>query len=392
MISCPNLVLIGVSTVPVDAASRRAESAGGAAGEVRGAVGDLVCPALRAARPDLVREPLGEERRPASRAPRGQARAPGRVHHRSRSGAVDKRAPARLRGIPLTGRGTGRFQARCLPGRHVRKVTALGHEPRYVHRMGSVPAGWLPLVFTTLGAGAAGSLLASYGSQARGRRAARSEAMAFLQRIEIARGRRPINEGNDFDDNDLAELESRCLLAGISRRLVDLYKLTNESGRYRGGPNPPGSGLVVVEDPAVEELRELVRHELIVRAAGLLASTVWHPWLTAPIRWWHARRLRRVLFRTDPSTAWLQRRGRRSLYAWEADLRARLERDQPRLVPASAVRAETGITPGGGPLPSTQAPWAGDSSPSSQLRVFRLRHYESLTCYFLDGCPAIKLP
>ena len=46
--------------------------------------------------------------------------------------------------------------------------------------MSGVPVGWLPLVFTTLGGGAVGSLIASYGSQARDRRAARSEAMAFL--------------------------------------------------------------------------------------------------------------------------------------------------------------------------------------------------------------------
>jgi len=33
--------------------------------------------------------------------------------------------------------------------------------------MSGVAAGWLPLVFTTLGGGAVGSLIASYGSQAR---------------------------------------------------------------------------------------------------------------------------------------------------------------------------------------------------------------------------------
>ena len=49
---------------------------------------------------------------------------------------------------------------------------------------------WLPLVFTTLGGGAVGSLIATYGSQARDRRAARSEAMASIQRFELARGKR----------------------------------------------------------------------------------------------------------------------------------------------------------------------------------------------------------
>jgi hypothetical protein len=89
--------------------------------------------------------------------------------------------------------------------------------------MSGVATGWLPLVFTTLGGGAVGSLIASYGSQARERRAARSEAMAFLQRFEIARGRKPGIGGNDFDDNDIAELETRCLLAGMPRYLTGFH-------------------------------------------------------------------------------------------------------------------------------------------------------------------------
>jgi hypothetical protein len=210
--------------------------------------------------------------------------------------------------------------------------------------MSGVPVGWLPLVFTTLGAGAVGSLIASYGSQARERRAARSEAMAFLQRVEIARGRKPGNEGNDFDDNDLAELETRCVLAGISRYLLDLYRMTNESGRYRGGHK--AGPRILIEDPALDEMRELVRHELISSAAELLASAVWHPWLTAPFRWWRARRLRRCLFRTDHSAAWDQRHGRRLLNEWEAELlKLMRQRDQ------SAQNAVKGFTPEGGSPP-----------------------------------------
>ena len=203
--------------------------------------------------------------------------------------------------------------------------------------MSGVPVGWLPLVFTTLGGGAVGSLIASYGSQARDRRAARSEAMAFLQRFEIARSRKPVIDGNDFDDNDLAELETRCLLAGIPRYLVDLYKQVNESGRYRGYRKA---------DPAIGEVEDLVRHELISRAAGLLASAVWHPWLTAPSRRWRARRLRRILFRTDPSAAWTHRNDRRLLHDWEsALLKMRRERGQSRPIPQSAGEVESGLTP-----------------------------------------------
>lgn len=203
--------------------------------------------------------------------------------------------------------------------------------------MSGVPVGWLPLVFTTLGGGAVGSLIASYGSQARDRRAARSEAMAFLQRFEIARSRKPVIDGNDFDDNDLAELETRCLLAGIPRYLVDLYKQVNESGRYQGYRKA---------DPAMSEMEDLVRFELISRAARLLASAVWHPWLTAPSRRWRARQLRRSLFRTDHSAAWKHRTDRRLLRDLESDLlKMRRERGQSRPMPQSVGDAESGLTP-----------------------------------------------
>lgn len=229
--------------------------------------------------------------------------------------------------------------------------------PRYARRMSGVATGWLPLVFTTLGGGAVGSLIASYGSQARERRAARCEAMAFLQRFEIARGRKPAIAGNDFDDNDLAELETRCLLAGMPRYLVDLYKQVNESCRYRGYAKA-GPPLIaeLVTDPAIDEMEDLVRYELISRTAGLLASAVWHPWLTAPSRRWRARRLRRILFRTDHSARWMQRHHRRLLHDWESDLlKMRRERPWPR----SMAQPEGGPTPDALSPPSSQPPVSG---------------------------------
>jgi hypothetical protein len=225
--------------------------------------------------------------------------------------------------------------------------------PRYARRMSGAVTGWLPLVFTTLGGGAVGSLIASYGSQARERRAARSEAMAFLQRFEITRGRKPAID-NDFDDSDLAELETRCLLAGMPRYLVDLYKQVNESGRYRGYAKAGSSPIAeLIADPAIDEMEDLVRHELISSAAGLLASAVWHPWLTAPSRRWRAQRLRRILFRTDPSAKWMQRNHRRLLHDWEYEL-LNLRRKRPW--PRSVAQSEGGPTPSALSPPSSQPP------------------------------------
>jgi len=223
--------------------------------------------------------------------------------------------------------------------------------------MSGAVTGWLPLVFTTLGGGAVGSLIASYGSQARERRAARSEAMAFLQRFEIARGRKPATD-NDFDDSDLAELETRCLLAGMPRYLVDLYKQVNESGRYRGYVKVKSSPIAeLIADPAIDEMAAVVRSELISRTAGLLASAVWHPWLTAPSRRWRAQRLRRILFRTDPSAAWMQQNHRRVLREWESSLlKMRRERPWPRSM----------AQPEGGPTPDALSPHSSQSPVTDQ--------------------------
>jgi hypothetical protein len=161
----------------------------------------------------------------------------------------------------------------------------------------SSSVGWLPLVFTTLGGGVVGSLIATYGSQARDRRAARCEAMESIQRFELARGQATYHEIFECDNDSLIEVETRCLLAGIPRYLVDLYKMLNRAKSQLAKTSDPDSS----SDPDFsideeEALGSLVMHEAINRAAGLLASAIWHPWLTAPLRRWRAWRLRRLFF------------------------------------------------------------------------------------------------
>jgi hypothetical protein len=155
----------------------------------------------------------------------------------------------------------------------------------------SSPVGWLPLVFTTLGGGVVGSLITTYGSQARDRRAARCEAMASIQCFELARGRKTPPEIFECDNDSLIEVETRCLLAGIPRYLVDLYKMLNQAPSQLRKTSDSDSDI-----DEEEALGILVTHEAITHAAGLLASAIWHPWLTAPSRRWRAWRLRRLVF------------------------------------------------------------------------------------------------
>ena len=164
--------------------------------------------------------------------------------------------------------------------------------------MSSSPTGWLPLVFTTLGAGVAGSLIATYGGgQLRERRKARSEVMASLQRFETARLTRPAGEGFDYDEKDMAELSSRCVLAGIPQYLVSPYQLANEATKHRKPESRPGRPSAEVN---LDEAVDFVADALTNDAAALLALAVWHPWLNVFLRR-RARKLRDLIIRVFPS-------------------------------------------------------------------------------------------
>jgi hypothetical protein len=181
--------------------------------------------------------------------------------------------------------------------------------------MSSGPTGWLPLVLTTFGAGAVGSLIATYGGQSRERREARSQVMASLQKLETARLTRPVIKGSDYDDEDMAELSARGILAGVPQYLVSLYQLANEAPRYGGTPRPGRSSAELDFD----EAQEMLAFTLIDDAAILLARAVWHPWLSVFFRRRRARKVRDLIIRVFPSESHRGKETRSwALSGWES--------------------------------------------------------------------------
>lgn len=77
---------------------------------------------------------------------------------------------------------------------------------------------WLPIVFTTLGGGAVGAVVTTFGGQARARRKARAKILKHLRKLEATRSA----AFEHFDDGEfgldpelIADLETRCMLAGV---------------------------------------------------------------------------------------------------------------------------------------------------------------------------------
>lgn len=163
--------------------------------------------------------------------------------------------------------------------------------------MSSSPTGWLPLILTTFGAGVAGSVIATYGGQARERRKARSQVMDCLQRLETARVTRPVVEGFDYNDKDMAELSARAVLAGVPQYLVSLYQHANEAPRYLKPNDNPDQFL---PENRLKHARFNLGFTLPNDAAALLARAVWHPWLSLLFRRSRARKLRELINRVFP--------------------------------------------------------------------------------------------
>jgi hypothetical protein len=148
--------------------------------------------------------------------------------------------------------------------------------------MSTNPAGWLPLIITSLTAGGAvGAVITTYGGKSRERRQARSEVIACLQRIEVARLSRPTKEGLLYVAADFAELETKCMIAGVPRELVFLYRTISE--RSAGlTPSKSPRGQPTDEKRALAEF--LAAFAFISRAAELLTEALWHPLLSRPLR------------------------------------------------------------------------------------------------------------
>jgi hypothetical protein len=160
--------------------------------------------------------------------------------------------------------------------------------------MDTGPVGWLPIIATSasaiLAGGAAGAIITTYGGKARERRQARSDVITTLSRIEIARLSQQADHGPSIDVASIAELETKCMLAGVPRELSVMYKSANDRWRESRPPaTPPAevAGLAYIQ----AMITDWIALQTIERSAELLTNALWHPWLSRPLRHWHVRKL-----------------------------------------------------------------------------------------------------
>jgi hypothetical protein len=144
-------------------------------------------------------------------------------------------------------------------------------------------------VFALVAGSSVGSFISTYGGKARERRIARSACIFALRSIETER-RTHMVTGRIVDKPGLAELEAKCMAAGVPRFLSALYRSASE--RFEGQKVP------LANQGAADVLKlsaYVVADNSIERAAELLISSLWHPWLSRLLRRRRLRELEKIV-------------------------------------------------------------------------------------------------
>ena len=87
--------------------------------------------------------------------------------------------------------------------------------------MSSGPSGWFPLILTTLGAGATGAVISTYGTQTRERRQARAAAREALRNVENLT---PSPDTREQVAAALDAFDTSAMLAGLPRKVTVLHR------------------------------------------------------------------------------------------------------------------------------------------------------------------------
>jgi hypothetical protein len=166
---------------------------------------------------------------------------------------------------------------------------------------------WVPLLLTGLGAGVTGSVITTYGSQARERRDARKEALARLADADHAIGEASNDRRSALDAG--RAVGTAALLAAVPMHVVDTYLLAYDVARDdRLKWAPPR---ISPHDPAS------VGIHVYREATELLTKVLWHPMLTLPVRRYRSRRIRRFITGILPPGTTIYLRRTRSARKWE---------------------------------------------------------------------------
>jgi hypothetical protein len=174
---------------------------------------------------------------------------------------------------------------------------------------------WVLVLLAALGSGALGSVVTTYGTQARERRAARGEARSCLLRVEQLARRTDTSQ--DYHGRLLAvldDLEGAMLIAALPQYLATFYRDVRLLSYATQATEPP-------EERRKPRSHWVVSSRVAHQTALLLARSIWYPWLSAPTRRWRIHRLRRTLDAGMPDRAALLRSTRGNLRTWEKSLR-----------------------------------------------------------------------
>ena len=180
--------------------------------------------------------------------------------------------------------------------------------------VGSPGMNWVLVIAPAVASGALGSIVTTYGSQARERREARAKVRACLLQAEwLALSPEP---DPDKLRAALDEVEVTMLTASVPYYVILFYRAARKwaNSAYMdksGGEEYKPTALWVVSARIAEA------------ATSLALQVIWHPWLTAPTRRWRVRRLRAIVVRIAPEVAEAEFPPSRTFREWERELRRR---------------------------------------------------------------------
>jgi hypothetical protein len=163
------------------------------------------------------------------------------------------------------------------------------------------------LVLTALGAGAAASVVTTFGSQVGARREARREVLARLAEADGVAGRGTRDRGPWRDAG--RSVVSAALMAGVPLYVADTWTLGYDAlweERLRWAPER-----LSLEDPASVGLH------VYREALGLLMLALWHPVAGRLVRRQRSRRIRRFLVGVLPPGSVPLERSPREVRRWE---------------------------------------------------------------------------
>jgi hypothetical protein len=147
---------------------------------------------------------------------------------------------------------------------------------------------WLLVIVPALVSGVLGSIVTTYGTQARERRAARTEVRTKLQLAEQLARHADSAEDREQLVVALDHLEGAALTAALPHYLIRFYREMRLLVYETGGIAAPGG----TYDP---RSARVISIRLANSTAALVVRAIWHPWLSGLTRRWRMRRLRQIL-------------------------------------------------------------------------------------------------